>query len=114
MNQSQELLKDDFNSYLRKVKLIEKTTMYNDFAIVVDKSNDIYSRKDIAMVADTLLTFQDIKSCVVTAKIGDDVNGISARSIDKIDVNKFMANFCRGCNKNQGGAFIENSKINDI
>ena len=103
MNQSQELLKDDFNSYLRKVKLI-----------VVDKSNDIYSRKDIAMVADSLLTFQDIKSCVVTAKIDDDVIGISARSIDKIDVNKFMANFGGGGNKNEGAAVIENAEIDDV
>ena len=114
MNQSQELLKDDFNSYLRKVKLIEKTAMYNDFAVVIDKSNDIFSRKDIAMVADTLLTFQDIKSCVVAAKIDDDIIGISARSIDKIDVNKFMANFGGGGNKNEGAATVENVKIDDI
>lgn len=114
MNLSQELLKDDFNSYLRKVKLIEKTSMYDSFAVVVDKSNDIYSRKDIAMVADTLLTFQDIKSCVVVAKIDDNIIGISARSIDKIDVNRFMNNFGGGGNKNEGAAVIENANINDI
>lgn len=113
MNLSQGLLKDDFNSYLKKVKLIEKTSMYGDFAVVIDKSCGVYSRKDLAMVADSLLNFQNIKSSVVVARIDDDLIGMSARSIDKIDVNKFVGNFGGGGNKNEGAALI-NGDIEDI
>ena len=63
-----------------------------------------------------LLTFckNPIPIDIAVVKIDDNIIGISARSIDKIDVNRFMNNFGGGGNKNEGAAVIENANINDI
>lgn len=114
MSQSRELLKDNLSDYLKKTKLIHGTKVYGDVAIAVDKTNKIYTRKDLAITADILLTFQDIKASIVVAKIGDNEVGISARSIGDIDVNSLMGTFDGGGNKNEAAALVKDKSVSSI
>lgn len=91
LNELQYLLKEDFARYLKRQEIIEKVEIINsNLAMGRGKKDNIYYPDDIAKVADTLLTFDQIEAAFSLAKIKDNVIGISARSLGNINVQKIM------------------------
>ena len=111
-NESQYLLKQNFNEYKRIQKLVLNAEFYDDIAVTIGDSK--YLPTDLAKSSDTLLTFNNIEASFTVAKLDDDVVGISARSLGNIDVASIMNKFNGGGHKTDAAAQIKNCKVSDI
>ncbi len=96
----QYLLKEDLKEYISMQKIIFNTEIVNKiFAITVGKKTEIYSKEQLAKIADSLLQFDEIEASFCIGKINSNIIGISARSLGNIDVEKIM-------NKLNGGGHL--------
>lgn len=87
----QKFLKEDFDIYVKRSRLIENTKIYRDnIAISVGNSRETYSPVLIAQAADTLLTMSGIEASFVISERKDGRIGISARSLGDINVQVIM------------------------
>lgn len=87
----QYLLKEDLSKYIEMQKIIFNTEIINGvYAITVGKKTEIYSKDQLAKIADSLLQFDDIEASFCIGKINSNIIGISARSLGNVNVQKIM------------------------
>ncbi|MFD1706063.1 DHH family phosphoesterase [Siminovitchia sediminis] len=87
----QSFMKEDIGSYVKRAKLIETMEFYGNGAAIATGDEDvIYHSVMIAQAADTLLTMDGVSASFVVSKRAEDVVGISARSLGKINVQIIM------------------------
>lgn len=87
----QYLLKEDLKQYINMQKIIFNTEIVNgEYAITTGKRTEIYSKDQLAKIADSLLQFDDIEASFCIGKINTNIVGISARSLGNINVQKIM------------------------
>lgn len=87
----QYLLKEDLKQYINMQKIIFNTEIVNGmYAITTGKRSEIYSKDQLAKIADSLLQFDDIEASFCIGKINTNIVGISARSLGNINVQKIM------------------------
>jgi len=87
----QYLLKEDLKEYVSMQKIIFNTEVIDKiFAITVGKKTEIYTKEQLAKIADSLLQFDEIEASFCIGKINSNIIGISARSLGNIDVQKIM------------------------
>ena len=110
--ETEQLLKQNFNEYKRRQKLVLKTEFINNYAISYDES--VYIPIELAKASDVLLTFNDIEASFVIAKIDKNTIGISARSIGNIDVEKIMKHFNGGGHRTIAATQIEDTDIEKV
>ena len=106
------LLKQNFNEYKKRQKLVLACEFYGNFAI--SSTNDIYSSVEIAKVCDTILTFNGVEACFVIANLDNDIVGISARSIGNINVEEVMAYFDGGGHRTDAAAQVKQGNVLNI
>lgn len=111
-NESQYLLKQNFNEYRRIQKLVLDTEFYDNIAIATGEGK--YFTTDLAKSSDTLLRFNSVEASFTIAKLDDDIIGISARSLGNIDVANIMSKFNGGGHKTDAAAQIRDCKVSDI
>ena len=96
----QYLLKEDLKEYISMQKIIFNTEIVDKiFAISVGKRTEIYTKEQLAKIADSLLQFDEIEASFCIGKINSNIIGISARSLGNIDVERVM-------NKLNGGGHL--------
>lgn len=111
-NESQYLLKQNFNEYKRVQKLVLNAMFYDKYAVTTSDSK--YCSTDLAKSSDTLLTFNNVEASFTIAKLDDDIVGISARSLGNIDVANIMSKFNGGGHKTDAATQIKNGNIEEI
>lgn len=99
----QKLMQEDLETYIKKNKLIERTSIYRD-CIAISKAGEgeIYGSVTIARAADTLLSMNRIKASFVIAERDDGRIGVSARSLGDVNVQVIME-------KMNGGGHLTNA-----
>ncbi len=96
----QYLLKEDLHEYIEMQKIIFNTEIIDKiYAISVGKKTSIYTKEQLAKIADSLLQFDEVEASFCIGKINSNIIGISARSLGNIDVEKIM-------NKLNGGGHL--------
>ncbi len=87
----QNLLKQDFEQYLKRSRLIENAKIYQN-GIAIAKGNPIEACNQvlIAQAADTLLSMNGVVASFVISKRVDGAISISARSLGKVNVQLIM------------------------
>lgn len=99
----QQFLKEDIETYIKRSKLIESVSFYRDgVAIAKGEETDINDQVIIAQAADTLLTMDGVLAAFVISKRSEELIGISARSLGKINVQVIMESM-------QGGGHLTNA-----
>ncbi len=111
-NESQYLLKQNFNEYKRIQKLVLNTEFYDNIAITTGDGK--YLSTDLAKSSDTLLRFNSVEASFTIAKLDDSIVGISARSLGNIDVASIMNKFNGGGHKTDAAAQIKDCRVSDI
>ena len=89
MAKVQRFLREDAESYKKKVSFLEKIEFYHDYGIVTC-DNEIYERSFMAKVADNIITINNVKAGFCIGKYADDSISISARSLDEENVQVLM------------------------
>lgn len=87
----QELLQENKEIYMRRQNLINNSFKYKDIFEICILDNGIYERKDLALVAEELLKFEDVEASFTIGRTDSNIIGISARSLGRINVENYMA-----------------------
>lgn len=109
----QELLKEDRNSYLRRQHFVKKSFMVNQNMAMCVLDENHYERKDLAVIAEELLKFDDVEASFVIGRLNNEVVYISARSIGKIDVESYMELLGGGGHFTDAAVSLSNTTIED-
>lgn len=104
------LLKQNFNKYKTRQKLIIKTEFYDKIAITTGGKSR-YDLTELAKSSDALLTFNNVEASFTIGRIDKNKIGISARSLGSMDVQKIMAHFNGGGHKTDAATQLEGNDV---
>lgn len=109
------MFRDDINDYKAKATAIQNTEIYLDeYAISVCMANGVSSPTVVgAQAANELLNVKDVKASFVCTPYNEQVY-ISARSIDKVNVQLIMEEFGGGGHMNLAGAQVKDKSVGEV
>ncbi len=114
LNTSNNFSKTRLSDYMRIQKIIFKTKFYKKkYAIVLGNRDTIYERKNLAVISDTLLMFDNVIMSVAIGYIGKKIVGVSARSVS-YNVEELMKKFGGGGTKTNAACQIEGKTIKEV
>ena len=109
----QELLKETKEEYMKRASFIKNSFMVsNDTAMCI--VNGITDSKQLAELAEELLTFEDIKASYTIGKIDTNKVGVSARSLGEIDVSSVMKKMGGGGHMSNAATQIDGKTIKEV
>lgn len=112
---TKELLREDLNVQKIIYKLLNNVEIIlNKFAIVRANENEIYDRVLLAKVSNELLNIDNIQASFTIGKISENTVGISARSLERINVQLIMEELGGGGHLNNAACQIKDKSINEI
>lgn len=108
------LLKEDLYRYNERQRIISEAEVIRDEIVIgIGLEDHIYHPEDLAKVSQTLLLFNNIQASFTIAKISETVIGISARSLENIDVQYIMEQLGGGGNESFAATQLENTSIKE-
>lgn len=111
----QRILKEDIDTLLAKNKLIEATEIFDtDIAITYGKDDHIYDNIIAAQTADNMLKIKDIEASFVIYRRSEEVVGISARSLGKINVQTIMEKMGGGGHLSGAATQIKEKTVEEV
>lgn len=111
----QRLLKEDPETYLKRSKLIETLEFVHEgVAIAHGKDEQIYPPVTSAQTADTMLSMSGVEAAFVITKRSDDMIGISARSLGKINVQIIMEKMGGGGHLSNAATQIDGKSVQEV
>lgn len=109
----QELLKETKEEYMKRATFIRNSFMVtNDTAMCI--INGINDSKELAEIAEELLTFEDVKASYAIGKLDDNLIGVSARSLGDIDVGIVMKQMGGGGHMSNAATQIKDKSIKEV
>ncbi|EXJ24305.1 Phosphoesterase, DHH family protein [Alkalibacterium sp. AK22] len=111
----QRLLKEDPENYLQRGRLIETIDFVkNGIAIARGDEEEIYPPVISAQTADTMLGMSGIEAAFVVTRRSEDMVGISARSLGKINVQVIMEQMGGGGHLSNAATQIDGKTVSEI
>ncbi|MGJ7920623.1 DHH family phosphoesterase [Neobacillus sp. LXY-4] len=111
----QKFLKEDIHAYIKRSKLIESVYFYHEgIAIAKGNEDSIYDQIVIAQAADTLLTMNGVIASFVLSKRGENIVGISARSLGDINVQVIMEHLNGGGHLTNAATQISDLTVDEV
>lgn len=109
------MFRDDIDDYKAKAAAIQNTEIYlNEYAISICQAEDVSSPTVVgAQAANELLNVKNVKASFVCTLYNDQVY-ISARSIDKVNVQLIMEEFGGGGHMNLAGAQVKDKSADEV
>ena len=109
----QELLKETKEEYMKRASFIRNSFMINkDTAMCI--ASGLTDSKELAEIAEELLTFEDIKASYVIGRLEDNMIGVSARSLGEIDVSATMKKMGGGGHSSNAATQIKEKTIKEV
>lgn len=109
------MFRDDIEDYKAKATAIQNTEIYKEkYAISICDAKDVSSPTVVgAQAANELLNVKDVKASFVCTPYNDQIY-ISARSLDKVNVQLMMEEFGGGGHMNLAGAQIKDKPLDEV
>jgi ribosomal protein L9 len=114
MPKAQRFLRENYDEYVKKMTILNNLENVDGKYGIAVCSNDIYSRSFLAKIADNIISVNNIKAAFCIGRIADDEIGISARSLDEVNVHQIMEHFGGGGHFNNAAAQIKETTIEEI
>lgn len=114
IDEAQMFLKQDLEEYVNRSKMVANTKIDKELAVARGQKGKIYTKEELAKTADLLLEFKGIKNSFAIGYLDKNLIGVSARSINKINVGSLMEKLGGGGNKTEAAAQIENTSIKKV
>lgn len=109
----QELLKESKDDYLKRATYIGSSFMVTE-EIAMCIINNIITSKELAEVAEELLTFEDVKASFAIGKLEENLIGISARSLGEIDISEVIKKLGGGGHSSNAAAQIKDKTLKEV
>ncbi len=99
----------------RKIQNLVSKTRFITYtvAVAIDNTDTLYTREELAKVADYLLKYQNIDATFALGLTNEDIISISARSKGNIDVSDVMREMGGGGNEFSAASQIKDSTLED-
>lgn len=111
----QRMLKEDPEVYLERSRLIETLQFIEEGIAVAYGTNDkIYHPVTTAQTADTMLSMAGVEASFVITRRSEEVVGISARSLGKINVQVIMEKMGGGGHLSNAATQIKNKTVDEV
>ncbi|PRY81438.1 DHH family phosphoesterase [Alkalibacterium olivapovliticus] len=111
----QRWLKEDPEVYLQRSRLIETIEFVQDGIAIANGDDDtIYQTVTSAQTADTMLGMSGIEAAFVITRRSEDMVGISARSLGKINVQIIMEKLGGGGHLSNAATQIDGKSVTEI
>ncbi len=110
----QELLKEDRSSYLKRQHFVKKSFMVNQNMAMCILDEQHYERKDLAVIAEELLKFDNVEASFVIGRLDKETVYVSARSIGKINVEEYMEQLGGGGHTTDAATSVKNKTISEV
>ena len=109
----QELLKESKDEYMKRATFIRNSFMINENTAMCIV-NGITESKELAEIAEELLTFENIKASYSMGKINTNTIGVSARSLGEIDVSEVMKQMGGGGHSSNAATQIKDKTLKEV
>ncbi len=110
----QRFLRENYSEYLKRMAFLNELELIDGRFGIVLCDDDTYPRAFLAKTADSAINVNNIKAAFCIGKIGDDEIGISARSLDEINVQLIMEQLGGGGHFNNAATQIKDSSIPEV
>lgn len=111
----QRLLKEDPENYLQRSRLIESLDfLLEGVAIAHGDDETIYQSVTSAQTADTMLSMSGVEAAFVVTRRSEDMVGISARSLGKINVQIIMEKMGGGGHLSNAATQIDGKSVQEV
>ena len=109
----QEILRESRESYLEHQFYIEQSLQINENMILCEIDDKVVSPKDLAIIADSLLQFENMEASFCIGKLDNKTYGISARSLGNVNVQEIMQQLGGGGHMTEAATKLENITIDE-
>ena len=109
----QELLKETKEEYMKRASFIRNSFMINEYTAMCMTSG-LTDSKDLAEIAEELLTFEDVKVSYAIGKLDNNMVGVSARSLGEVDVSEVMKKLGGGGHASNAATQINDKSMKEI
>lgn len=114
MTKVQRYLREDFDMYVKRMNILNNVEMVeNKYGIAMCDDHEIFARQFLAKVSDSLILVETIKAGFCIGKISENQVGISARSLDEVNVQLIMEALEGGGHFNNAATQITGITINE-
>lgn len=115
MAQAQRYLREDFEEYTKRMNILKNLEIINQvYGVVLCNEADIHERQFIAKITDSIITISGIKAAFCIGRIGEKEIGISARSLDEINVQVLMEHLGGGGHFNNAATQMKDVTISEV
>lgn len=108
-----EFMKESKEEYLKRLDFVKNSDMINNNMALCMMKNAIVTQKDLAIVSESLLQFDNVEAAFTIGQIDNDIIGISARSIGNINVEEIMESLNGGGHMTEAATQLKNVSIEE-
>ena len=114
MNKVNELFTEDFYSDRKVQELVSRTNMIDIvMAFAAADKNIVYTKEELAKVADYLLKYR-VAASFATGRIDEDTVSVSARGKGSVNVGEIMKELKGGGNQYSAATRISNTNVEEV
>ena len=109
----QELLKESKEEYMKRASFIRNSFIVKD-NIAMCIVTGITNSKELAEIAEELLTFEEIEASFAIGKLDEEMIGVSARSLGDLDVSNIMKQMGGGGHNSNAATQIKDKTLKEV
>lgn len=113
MAKVQRFLRENFDEYMKRMTILNNLEIVDGKYGIALCNDDIYPRAFLAKIADNVISVNNIKAAFCIGRIDEDEIGISARSLDEVNVQLIMEQLGGGGHFNNAATQIKNTTITE-
>lgn len=109
---AQRYLRENFGEYVKRMSILNNLEIVDGkYAIAACSADEIYSRAFLAKIADNIISVHDIKASFCIGRIDENEIGISARSLNEVNVQVIMEQLNGGGHFNNAATQIKDVTV---
>lgn len=109
---AQRYLRENFGEYVKRMSILNNLEIVDGkYAIAACSADEIYSRAFLAKIADNIISVNDIKASFCIGRIDENEIGISARSLNEVNVQVIMEQLNGGGHFNNAATQIKDVTV---
>lgn len=109
-----QLLKEDKENYCKRQDFVKNSDMITENIALCVMDNNIYKKYMLALISEDLLQFDKVEASFTIGYVGENIVGISARSIGNIDIENIMYKLGGGGHKTDAATEIKGLTLEDV
>ncbi len=109
-----QLLKEDKDNYCKRQDFVKNSNMVTENMALCVMDNNIYKKYMLALISEDLLQFDNVEASFTIGFVGENIVGISARSIGNIDVENIMYKLGGGGHKTDAATEIKDTNPEEV